>query len=91
MDSEGVLYDEEGNVVGYVEDGYVYDTEGNRVGTLDTDISDQWQLELYEQEMAGSEDNVLGYTTWGANYDEGDEGTEPFHVSTFMRDEDEDD
>jgi len=39
----------------------MYDEEGNQIGILDTGISDQWELEKYEEQMAGSEDDILGY------------------------------
>ncbi len=86
MGSDGVLYDSEGKRVGYVEDGYVYDLNGNRVGVLDTSISDQWQLERYEQEIA-DKDQVFGYTVWGANYDREEEESESVYVSSYKRDE----
>ena len=90
LGSNGTLYDEEGNEIGYVKDGYVYDEEGNRIGTLDTDMSDQWELEKYEEQMAGSEDDILGYHPWGANYEESEDDYTPYHVTSYKRDEDED-
>ena len=90
LGSDGTLYDEEGNEIGYVRDGYVYDEEGNRIGTLDTDMSDQWELEKYEEQMAGSEDDILGYHSWGANYEESEDDYTPYHVTSYKKDEDED-
>ena len=87
MDSDGTLYDSEGNVIGRVEEGYVYE-EGSRVGRLDTGISDEWQLERYEQAM-GDADRILGRDMFGANYDEESDYT-PYYVTRMRRERDED-
>ncbi len=79
IDGEGVLRDEEGNEVGYVEDGYVYDREGNRLGWLDTSISDDWHMERLEQESSDPS-SVFGYYDWGAQSNE-DSTETPYYVS----------
>ncbi len=84
IDSEGILRGEEGNEVGYVDDGYVYDSEGNRMGWLDTFISDEWQMERLESESSDPAD-VFGYYDWGAQ--ENEESTETPYYS--KRDEEE--
>jgi len=84
IDSEGILRDEEGNEVGYVDDGYVYDSEGDRMGWLDTSISDEWQMERLESESSDPVD-VFGYYDWGAQRNE--ESTETPYYS--KRDEEE--
>ena len=86
IDSEGVLRDEEGNEVGYVDDGYVYDSEGNRMGWLDTSISDEWQMERLESESSDPDD-VFGYYDWGAQANE--ESTERPYYSSREEEEDE--
>ncbi|MDK2372765.1 MAG: hypothetical protein QI197_05250 [Candidatus Korarchaeota archaeon] len=86
IDGEGILRDEEGNEVGYVEDGYVYDNEGDRLGWLDASISDDWQMERLEQESSDPS-AVFGYYSWGAQDNE--DSTETPYYTT--RDEDEED
>ncbi len=86
IDAEGALRDEEGNEVGYVEDGYVYDNQGNRLGWLDASISDDWQMERLEQESSDPSE-VFGYYDWGAQVNE--ESTETPYYVTKEDDEDE--
>ena len=81
VDSVGNILDEEGNVIGKVENGYVYDSEGSRVGVLDVDKSDEWQVELYEQNIPGAE-WVFGENEFGP---EKEEGNDPYHVSRLYR------
>jgi len=50
--SDGTLYDEEGNPIGYIRDGYVYDEEGLPVGVVDRGMSDSWAVDVYEQNVA---------------------------------------
>ena len=79
---DGTLY-KDGRAVGRVSEGYVYDTQGNVVGTLDTSISDRWQLESYEQRV---NPDTFG-TGWSLDEDEVRETDSPF-VSSYGRDED---
>jgi len=83
--ADGTFPDEEEREVGRVEDGYVYDSEGSRVGFVDTEISDDWQLELLEQELADA-DMMLGRTPFGPEEEEVDE---TMHVSRSRREAEE--
>ena len=88
IDSAGYIYDSEGREIGRIDEGYIYDNEGYQVGRLDTGMSDDWQLEKYEQEFSDAE-HTLGYDMFGANYDESSDST-PFHVTKMRRELDED-
>ena len=81
IDSIGNILDEEGNVIGRVENGYIYDSEGSRVGVLDVNKSDEWQMELYRQNVPGAE-WVFGENEFGP---EKEEGSDPYHVSRLYR------
>ena len=81
IDGTGVLRDEEGRELGRIDEGYVYDSEGNRVGFIDTEISDDWQLELLEQQLADA-DTTLGRDIFGPEEEEADR---PAYVSKMRR------